>query len=156
MTLALRYKKLFPDAELPVAAYGTPAGWDLSAYCISETGRSIQVVIPPKCARILSTGLVLLPPAGYFIAICSRSGLAAQTPPLFVSNAPGIIDPDYIGEVKVILYNGGHESAYIRHGQRIAQAVLLAHTPAVLEPAAEIPATERGTKGFGSSDPAGQ
>lgn len=147
----LRYKKLLPDAELPFRAYGSPAGWDVGACCISETGRSIQVVIPPKTSRILSTGLILLPPPGFFLVVCSRSGLAAQTPPLFVANAPGVIDPDYTGELKIILYNGGHESAYIRHGQKIAQVVLLPYVEASLEPATEVPTTERGTKGFGSS-----
>lgn len=149
--LSLSYKKLSPDAELPFRAYGNPAGWDVSAYCISETGRSIQVVIPPKTSRVLSTGLILLPPPGYFLVVCSRSGMASQTPPLFVANAPGIIDPDYTGELKIIIYNGGHESAYIRHGQKIAQVVLLPHTIATLDAIAEIPSTERGTKGFGSS-----
>lgn len=147
----IRYHKLQPDAELPFAAYGQPAGWDISAYCISETGRAIQSVIPPRCSRVLSTGLVLLPPPGYFLAVCSRSGLAAGTPPLFVANAPGIIDPDYTGELKVILYNGGHESAYIRHGQRIAQVILLPHGLSTLEAATEVPDTIRGAKGFGSS-----
>jgi hypothetical protein len=66
--------------------------------------------------------------------------------------APGIVDPDYTGEMKVIIYNGGHESAYIRHGQRIAQIILLPYIGASLEPATEIPVTERGASGFGSTD----
>lgn len=152
MTLSIGYRKLHPEAELPFRAYGNPAGWDIGALCISETGRSIQTVIPPRTSRVLSTGLVLLPPPGYFLAVCSRSGMASQTPPLFVGNAPGIIDPDYTGELKVIIFNGGHESAYIRHGQKIAQVVLLPFTDAVLAPAAEVPETARGAKGFGSSD----
>jgi len=150
--LTLSYHKLSPDAELPFRAYGSPAGWDISALCISETGRSIQVVIPPKTSRVLSTGLVLLPPPDHFIIVCSRSGMASQTPPLFVANAPGVVDPDYTGELKIIIYNGGHESAYIRHGQKIAQVVLLPYVNATLDALAEIPSTERGAKGFGSSD----
>lgn len=148
----IQYRKLREDVELPTCAYGNPAGLDIAAYCISESGRSIQAVIPPKTSRVLSTGLVLLPPTGFFLMVCSRSGMAAQTPPLFVANAPGIIDPDYTGELKVIVYNGGHESAYIRHGQKIAQIVLARHFTPVLTAATEIPETARGSKGFGSSD----
>lgn len=147
------YKKLHPDAELPTQAYGNPAGWDIRAFLISESNRAIQAVVSPGSSRVVGTGLILLPPEGYFIAVCSRSGYAARNPPVFVANAPGIIDPDYTGELKVILFNGGHSSVYIKHADPIAQVVLLPVPPkSTLVPFTEIPQTERGAAGFGSSD----
>ena len=56
-------------------------------------------------------------------AVCSRGGLASKS--IFVANAPGIIDPDYRGEIMVILYNGGHETYYIQHEDRIAQLIAI-------------------------------
>lgn len=150
VTLQLRYKILAPDVELPTKAYGDPVGWDLCAHCISETGRAMQAIVPPRTSKAISTKLVLLPPPGFFIAICSRSGMATNS--VFVANSPGIVDPDYTGEVKVILYNGGHESAYIKHGQRIAQAILLPYVRSELVAITEVPSTVRGEKGFGSTD----
>lgn len=150
MELQLRYKKLVPDVEPPTRAYGEPAGWDIAAYCISETGRAIQTVLPPRTTRLISTKLVVLPPPGHFLAVCSRSGLATHS--IFVANAPGIIDPDYTGELKVLLYNGGHESAYINHGKKVAQLVILPYLRSGLAEIDELPTTERGEKGIGSSD----
>ena len=123
MELQLRYKKLVPDVEPPTRAYGEPAGWDIAAYCISETGRAIQTVLPPRTTRLISTKLVVLPPPGHFLAVCSRSGLATHS--IFVANAPGIIDSDYRGELKVILYNTGGSRYEFKHGDRIAQLVML-------------------------------
>lgn len=148
--LQLRYKVLAPDVELPTKAYGTPVGWDLSAHLISETGRAFQAIVSPRSSKMISTKLVLIPPPGYFISICSRSGMATGS--IFVANSPGIVDPDYTGEIKIILYNGGHESAYIKHGQRIAQAILLPYISSELVLIDEIAPTARGEKGFGSTD----
>lgn len=150
--MKLFYKKLHPDAELPSRAYGTPIGWDIHAHLISETNRAMQAVIPPGSSRLIGTGLILLPPSGYFFAVCSRSGLAASQPPIFVANSPGIVDPDYTGELKIILFNGGHSSVYIKHADRIAQLVIFARPPeCILESFTEIPHTERGIKGFDAS-----
>lgn len=148
----LRYKKLHAEAVLPSQAYGNPAGWDIFAHLISDTNRAIQMMLPPGNSRVIPTGLILLPPEGYFITVCSRSGYAAQNPSIFVANAPGIIDPDYTGELKVILYNGGHTSVYLKHADPIAQLLLIACPPkCALTEFTEIPTTERGAKGFGSS-----
>lgn len=150
--MELRYKKLHKDAELPTQAYGNPAGWDIKAFCISETGRAIQAVLPPGNSAIIRTGLILLPPPGFILTVCSRSGYASRQPPVFVANAPGIIDPDYTGELKVILFNGGHSSVYIKHADPVAQLVLIAAPPrCTLTEFTETPETDRGTKGFGSS-----
>ena len=151
--LPISFRQLHPDAILPTRAYGSPVGLDISALLVSETGRYIQAVIPPRTSRVLNTGFVFLPPVGYYLEVCSRSGLSAGTPPIFVANSPGIIDPDYTGELKVILYNGGHESCYVKHGDRIAQLIARQYLPIELVPATEVPETERGARGFGSSSP---
>jgi dUTP pyrophosphatase len=150
--LLLSYKRLHPDAHLPTQAYGSPVGWDVYAHLISETNHTIQLVLPPGGSRIIGTGLVLLPPEGYFLAVCSRSGPAAATPSIFVANSPGIIDPDYTGELKIILFNGGHSSVYIKDFDPIAQLILFPTPPRVtLSAITEVPPTTRGDRGFGSS-----
>lgn len=121
--LPLRVYRLHDDAILPLR-YGESVGWDLSAYLISESGRANQALIPPRTTRVIGTGLVVLPPDGHYLSICSRNGASAQQPPVFVTNAP-IVNPNYDGELTVILYNGGHESTLIRHEERIAQLVVL-------------------------------
>lgn len=149
----LKYRKLSAEAVLPRSAYDEAVGLDLAACLMSETGRSQQIILPPRNVRAIPTGLALFPPLGYFIAICSRSGLASKNPSIFVANAPGIIDPDYTGEIKVLLYNGGNESVYIKHGDFIAQAVLLNAAGKIkLQETQTVPLTKRGEKGFGSSE----
>jgi dUTP pyrophosphatase len=150
--MKILYTKVAPDVTLPRQAYNA-VGLDLAAYLISETGRTQQVVVPPRCSKLISTGLRMMPPPGFFIAICSRSGLAAGTPPIFAANAPGIIDPDFTGIVQVILYNGGHDSVYIKHGDYVAQMILLplAASPNFIE-VMVLPETRRGETGFGSTD----
>lgn len=148
----LLYKKLRPEAVLPRRAYDDAIGFDLAACLMSETGKSQQILIPPRNVRAVTTGLVLIPPKDYFISVCSRSGLASRNPVVFVSNAPGIIDPDYTGELIVLLYNGGNESVYVKHGDFIGQAVLFPATrPDAIREIWDLPTTKRGEKGLGSS-----
>lgn len=149
--LAIEFKKLYPDAELPIRVTESSAGLDVSAYLISETGRRTYALIPPRTSRVVSTGLVLIAPPGFLMLVCSRSGLASERNPVFVANAPGVIDPDYTGELKIILYNGGHESVNITHGQRIAQILLIQHHTFPFREITTLPQTARGDKGFGSS-----
>lgn len=81
--------------------------------------------------------------------VVSRSGLALRG--IFVTNAPGILDPDYRGEIEVLLYNGGHEAHYVKHGDRIAQLIFAPFTPASVREVEALSETERGAKGFGST-----
>lgn len=150
-TQVLSYVKLHPDVADLRRAYQKPAGIDIAAHLISESGRYNQMVLPPLNTRIIPTGYIVRPPPGYIVTVCSRSGLAAKA--IFVANAPGIIDPDYTEELKVLLYNGGHQSVYIKHGDYIAQLVLFPVAFANLKAIdrTELPQTERGGKGFGSS-----
>ena len=148
---SIQFYKLHPEAILPRPGTSLSVGLDLHAHLISESGATKQIVLPPRTSRTIETGLILLPPSGYFLMVCSRSGLAAAQPPVFVANAPGIIDPDYTGELKVILFNGGHESVYIRHGDRIAQVLLIPAIYVDFQEISILPQTERGSHGFGST-----
>lgn len=145
----LEYLLLEPDVSIPVKQYPDDIGYDLSAYLISSSGRKNNTVIGVGLTASIRTGLALRAPKGYFIAIASRSGLATRS--VFVSNAPGIIDPGYTGEIVVLLHNSGYDQFWVAHGDRIAQAVLL---PAFTPPLREVksfPPTDRGLKGFGST-----
>lgn len=81
--------------------------------------------------------------------VCSRSGLALSG--ITVANSPGIIDPDYKGEVGVILYNGGFDTQFIRKGDRIAQLVILSGVRRVSKFEGNTIRRERGDQGFGST-----
>lgn len=144
-------KRLYPTARLP--SRGTPhsIGLDVYAHAISESGRPNTILVPPRTTKRISTGLAFVPPPGWAIFVCSRSGLATSS--LFVTNSPGVIDPDYRGELEILFYNGGHESYYIKHEDRIAQIVLLpiAETLVVAETEEPFAPTMRGEAGFGST-----
>lgn len=145
----LKFKKLHPEARLPTRGFPSDAAVDVFAFLLSREGRSNTKVIPPRTAETVSTGLLIEPPYGHAVLVCSRSGLASKG--VFVTNAPGIVDPDYRGELKVLLYNGSMENWYIKHEDRIAQLLLLPivdFAPVIVE---ELSQTERGAGGFGST-----
>lgn len=141
--------RLDPNAALPRKFHSSDVGYDVCACLISETNRP-QTKPLHRGITPIPTGLVVRPPPGNFIACCSRSGLAVQG--LFVANAPGIIDPTYTGELIILMFNGSHETKYVKHGDRIAQLVIL---PAVYAEIAELkdrPQPDgRGVAGFGST-----
>lgn len=148
--LRLECFKLSPQVRLPTRAHETDVGYDIYAHMLSETGQPITRTVQLRGVTPIPTGLVVRPPDGYYVQVCSRSGLAARG--LFVANAPGIVDPSYIGEIVVLMFNGSHENQYVKHGDRIAQLVL---APAIYAQVAELRArpksSERGDAGFGSS-----
>ena len=146
MTVQVRVRRL-PHAEgLPLPAYATvgSAGADL---CAAAEG---ELVVAPGERVAVPTGLELEIPPGYEGQVRPRSGLAVQQG-LTVLNAPGTIDSDFRGELKVLLVNLGGEPARIARGDRIAQLVIAPvcrvsfATAAVLEP------SSRGAGGFGST-----
>lgn len=144
--------KLHPDATLPTRAYNESAAWDLSALALNDASRPFTITLAPHSTRMVRTGLALRPPPGHCILICSRSGLATRS--IFVANAPGVVDPDYTGEIKVLLFNGSQEVMYVKHGDRIAQALFLPFAAiGDLIEVKSFPETERGGKGFGSTGP---
>lgn len=139
-----------PRAKLPVRANTEAIGLDIFAFLLTEGGRPSKKAIGRTETAKIPTGLILKPPSGYFIQVNSRSGLASRS--VFVANAPGIIDPDYSGEIFILLHNSGYETQWIEHDHRIAQITLspitrihLAETPAPPLP------DGRGTSGFGST-----
>lgn len=167
MTNIVKFKKLHPEAKLPFQATAGSLGLDIYAHLLDERGRPNKAIVPPNCVRAITTGLEIEPPQQNYIEnprwdkmpeleplwlvqIVSRSGLAKDYC-LFVANAPGIIDPDYRGELKVLLYNGGHTSQYIEHGMRIAQIILVRAKYATCEEVAELSLSTRGDNGFGST-----
>ena len=146
----LKIKVLNPRAVLPAYQSALAAGLDIAA-CLPE---GEEVVIEPvaKGGRsvMISTGWAMAIPAGFEAQVRPRSGLASKHG-ITLPNAPGTIDADYRGEVKVALVNLGHEPFVIGAGERIAQLVI-AKVEAL--PVLEVDAldtTERGAGGFGST-----
>jgi dUTP pyrophosphatase len=157
--MSIAFTKLQPDAKPPFLATANSIGADIHAYLKTEYGKPSTMLVAPGATRLVPTGLIVVArsnplrdEAARFLAVCSRSGLATKG--IFVANAPGIIDPDYRGELKVILFNGSPEPHWVQHNDRIAQLVTIAgHVPNPFE--SQFPlsgeVTERGDKGFGSS-----
>lgn len=134
---------LEPHAFAP-PAYQTEhaAGMDLHA-AVTE-----DVAIEPGHVVPIPTGLRLEIPPGYEGQIRGRSGLAARHA-IGVPNAPGTIDADYRGEVRVLLVNWGRVPFVVKRGERIAQLVVASVAHAALEVVTELSATARGEGGFG-------
>ena len=109
-----------------------------------------QVLIAPGARALVSTGVALAIPAGYEGQVRPRSGLAIRDG-ITLLNAPGTIDADYRGTVKLIVINHGAEPVTIRRGERLAQLVIARVERAALDPVDELPATFRGAGGFGST-----
>lgn len=144
----LEVLRLTPSAELPFRAYPGSAALDLFADLIVD-GRSRIKTVSPGTSLTVGTGIALRPPPLHCVLVCSRSGLATKG--IFVVNAPGIVDPDYTGEIKVILTNVGLLPQYFRHGDRIAQALVTPFSSVSLREVTSFPPSIRGEKGFGSS-----
>lgn len=148
--LYLQWTKLDFAAIEPFRAYPESIGLDVSALIKREDGRPHHAILAPKSSRAIRTGLAMHPPLGHAILVCSRSGLAKDSS-VFVTNSPGVVDPDYRGELVVLLYNGGHETVFIRDGDRIAQ-LLVVPTPYIeLKEVPQLADSIRGSKSFGSS-----
>ena len=133
-----------PDLPLPQAASTWAAGLDMQA-CIDA-----PLSLPPGGRAIIPTGFAIAVPVGFEAQIRPRSGLAARHG-VTVLNAPGTIDADYRGEVGVILINHGDQPFVIERGMRIAQMVIAAVPAITLCPSDDLPATQRGQGGFGST-----
>ncbi len=141
--------KRLPHAEgLPLPAYQSPgaAGLDLLAALPPDT----KVVLAPGSRHLVQTGIVLALPQDYEGQVRPRSGLARDHG-VTVLNAPGTIDPDYRGEVLVLLINHGDVAFEVVRGARIAQLVVTPVTRAVLCEASEVESTVRAARGFGST-----
>ena len=142
--LKILIKKLNSDVKLPKYKTDGSSGMDLMAYIKDP------IYIKPKKSELIPTGLSIAIPNSTEIQIRPRSGLAAKNN-ISVLNAPGTIDSDYRGELKVILYNHGDEEFIVNNEDRIAQMVLVPIIKANLEEVKDLPETIRGDGGFGST-----
>jgi len=106
------------------------------------------VSIPPGGFAVIPTGLRMAVPEGYEGQVRPRSGLAANHGVTLV-NAPGTIDADYRGEVRVVLINHGTDPFVVERGDRVAQLVIAPVVRASIEPAEDLEPTDRGSGGFG-------
>ena len=146
MTMEVRVRRL-PNGEglpLPAKKTAAAAGFDLAAAV--ET----PVILPPGGRALIPTGFAIALPEGYEGQVRPRSGLAVEHG-VTVLNAPGTIDADYRGEVKVPLINHGAREFAVTRGMRIAQLVVAAIAPVEIVEATELDETLRGAGGFGST-----
>jgi dUTP pyrophosphatase len=146
------FRRLPHGAGLPLPSYETAhaAGMDLRAAFDCAAFDADSAEIYPGERMLVRTGFAIALPAGTEAQIRPRSGLAANCG-ITVLNAPGTIDSDYRGEIKVLLINHGDEKHTIRHGDRIAQLVIAPVARAAAVEVDELPATARGSNGFGST-----
>lgn len=137
--MKLLFKKLDQRAVIPTRAYAS-AGWDL--YAIESlsffTGVTVRV----------QTGLSVKIPAGHVGLIWDRSSLGSKG----ITVLAGCIDCDYVGHVQVVLHNASSNHHMIAPGDKIAQLLIVPIPDLTVEEVNELPATERGERGFGSSD----
>jgi len=133
---------LDPGAKLPALGTMHAAGYDLSSI--------ERVTLPPRGRELVRTGLAAAIPKGFHLEIRPRSGLALHHG-ITVLNAPGTIDADYRGELKVILFNTTDAPYTIEPGERIAQALLMRQQTITWEVVPSLDETTRGTSGFGST-----
>jgi len=130
--------------ESLVPAYQTSG----SAACDLKSTENL--VIPPGSRMTIGTGIKLEIPKGFAAQVCPRSGLASKDG-VTVLNSPGLIDNDYRGEIKVILYNSGKEEFTVKNGDRIAQLLFFPIFQAIFHKVNEVSKTSRGEGGFGST-----
>ena len=143
--MIIRFKKLHPEAKLPVAAYERASGFDLITH--------EDILIQPGQIYSVNTGLQLadVSDPDVEIQIRPRSSLAKNW--MIIPNSPATIDNDYRGEIIVLLLNLGKSVYRIKEGDKYAQLVISRVIRGVeFQLTEEVSKTERGAKGFGSSD----
>ena len=130
--------------QLPSYATASSAGMDLKADILEP------IVLKPMERYLFPTGIYIQLPEGYEAQIRPRSGLAAKYG-ITVTNAPGTVDADYTGEVKVSLINLSNDTFVVQPGERIAQMVIAKYEKITWNEVAVLDETERGAGGFGST-----
>jgi len=143
--LSDRFVRLPSSSDLPLPARATEgsAGYDLRS-------AEAEFDLTPGEIRSVSSGLIMELPEGVECQVRPRSGLAARHG-ITLPNAPGTIDPDYRGELKVLMQNTGPDAVRIERGDRIAQLVFARFETPVIVEADEVTPSERGGGGFGST-----
>jgi dUTP pyrophosphatase len=139
----LPFKKLDPDSGEPVRARAGDAGLDLTA--------NVDAKVMPGERALIPTGIAVAIPEGHAGLVLPRSGLASRQG-LTLANSPGLIDSGYRGEVTIAVVNlDPQEPVEIRRGDRIAQLLLVPFAEAEPAEVEELPGSERGAEGFGST-----
>ena len=143
-SLEVKIRRLPGNADVPLPAYQSQdaVGMDLHA-AVTE-----PVTVAPGAVSGIPCGFAMALPPGYEAQVRPRSGLAAKHA-ISLANPPGTIDPDYRGEVKVLLINHGKEPFVVTRGMRIAQMVVMPVPRVAWVEVPELPATARGEGGFG-------
>ena len=138
----IKLNKLDPKARVPCRANPTDAGADL---CSVE-----DCIMQPLERKVVSTGIRIKIPEGYYGRIAPRSGLAVKQG---VDVLAGVVDSNYIGEIKVVLFNTDKSNTFfVKEGDRIAQLIIEGHFNFdFVEVVEDLETTDRGDKGFGSS-----
>ncbi|WP_448587338.1 dUTP diphosphatase [Thermocrinis sp.] len=144
--MKVRVKKLPHAQDLPLPDYATPHSAGLDLMCASQE----PMVLKPLQRALVPTGIAIELPDGYEAQVRPRSGLAINYG-ITVLNSPGTIDPDYKGEIKVILINLGEKDFIIRRGDRIAQLVIAPFVRIDWQEVEELNDSQRGKNGFGST-----
>jgi|TARA_B110000263_G_scaffold66515_1_gene57501 dUTP pyrophosphatase len=141
----VRFRRLPGNEDIPLPSRATPSA---SGYDVRSADRDF--ILESQSTKLISTGLMVELPAGMECQVRPRSGLAVKFG-ITIPNSPGTIDPDYRGELRVLLRNEGLEPVSLCRGDRIAQLVFHSFsTPEIVE-CQELESTERGQDGFGST-----
>lgn len=141
--LRIGVKRLRPEAHLPQRAYANDAAWDLFS--------ADELTLPAHGRAVVGTGIALDLPTGLAAFTLPRSGLAADHG-ISLVNAPGLIDPGYRGEVKLILLNTDPAASFtVRQGDRLAQLLVVSLVPCSLCEVTRLSPSDRGPRGLGSS-----
>jgi dUTP pyrophosphatase len=141
--IELPIRRLREDAVMPDRAYAGDAGLDLTACERHELGPGERAIVP--------TGLAVAIPEGYAGFVQPRSGLASKHG-ITIVNTPGLVDSGYRGELRVVLLNTDPSEPFVvEHGMRIAQLVVVPVPEVELVEVEELPESDRGVRGFGSS-----
>jgi len=141
----VRFRRMESNPDLPLPDRATPhaAGYDVRS-------AEDEVVLQPGEIRLVSTGLVMELPEGMECQVRPRSGLALKHG-VTLPNSPGTIDPDYRGELRIIMQNLGPDPVRLARGERIAQLVFARFEAPLIEEVDQVSETARGQGGFGST-----
>lgn len=153
--MLIKYKRLFSDAKAPVRASPGAVGYDVYAYHVfgdftKETKVELPFTLKPGESVLIGVGIVFAVPPMVDCQVRPRSGLANRFG-VELSNSPGTIDPDYRGEIGVLLRNRGEQAFVVEKGMRIAQLIFTKVRLPVFQEVDKLPETSRNIGGFGST-----
>ena len=151
-TATVKIKKLFKDVQLPLIATDGSAGADLRAYLYDETvnEKITKIVIQPNQEVKVHTGLCFQLPKGTAMLLLPRSSMGIKKN-LVLKNTIGLLDCDYTGECLIFLKNTGDTPVEIEQGERLVQALIVPYAKPNYIEVEELDETERGARGFGST-----